>query len=130
MRKLMLVLVLVCLNQFSFANDKDKSLFIKAKVLLENKNYSEAIPLLKQYAKDVDETAAKEVYLELANANYALNNTAETLKYLKLAITKAGLTEADFIYSEALDAETSSFLWGYFYENYDDLRSEYVKNHK
>lgn len=127
MKKFVVLFMLVCLSQISFANDKDKSLFAKAKELIKTENFSEAIPLLKLYAKDLDEKALKEVYLELANAYYGMNNKSETLKNLKLAITKAGLTEQDFIYTDVLNAEVSNFVWQYFYDNYDDLRKEYLK---
>lgn len=126
MKKLVVLFMLVCFSQISFANDKDKSLFAKAKELIKTENFSEAIPLLKLYAKDLDEKALKEVYLELANAYYGMNNKSETLKNLKLAITKAGLTEQDFIYTDVLNAEVSNFVWQYFYDNYDDLRKEYL----
>lgn len=127
MKKFVVLFMLVCLSQISFANDKDKSLFAKAKELIKTENFSEAIPLLKLYAKDLDEKALKEVYLELANAYYGMNNKSETLKNLKLAITKAGLTEQDFIYTDVLNAEVSNFVWQYFYDTYDDLRKEYLK---
>lgn len=127
MKKLVVLFMLVCFSQISFASDKDKSLFAKAKELIKTENFSEAIPLLKLYAKDLDEKALKEVYLELANAYYGMNNKSETLKNLKLAITKAGLTEQDFIYTDVLNAEVSNFVWQYFYDNYDDLRKEYLK---
>lgn len=130
MKKLVTLLVLVCFSQISLANDKDKSLFVKAKELIKSENYSEAIPLLKQYVKNLDESTSKEEYLELANAYYALNNKTETLKIIKLAISKAGLTEEAFVYTTVLNAEVSNFVWKYFYENYDDLRKEYLKNNK
>lgn len=126
MKKLVVLFMLVCFSQISFANDKDKSLFAKAKELIKTENFSEAIPLLKLYAKNLDEKALKEVYLELANAYYGMNNKSETLKNLKFAITKAGLTEQDFIYTDVLNAEVSNFVWQYFYDNYDDLRKEYL----
>lgn len=130
MKKFVLMLVFVGFGQIALANDKDKSLFIKAKELIKTENFTEAIPLLKQYGKDLDLVELKEVYLELANAYYGLNNKSETIKNIKLAISKAGLTEQDFIYTNTLHPETSNFAWEYFYHNYDKLRSEYLKNKK
>ena len=127
MKKIVAILLLVSFSQFSFANDSDKSLFVKAKVLIKSENFTAAIPLLKQYIKDLDTTASKEVYLELANAYHGLNNKKETLRNIKFAINKAGLTEQDFIYSDVLSAKTAKFVWQYFYENYNELRSEYLK---
>lgn len=130
MKKLVALLVLVCFSQISLANDKDKSLFVKAKELIKSENYSEAIPLLKQYVKNLDESTSKEEYLELANAYYALNNKSETFKNIKFALSKAGLTEEAFVYTTVLNAEVSNFVWQYFYENYDNFRKEYLKNIK
>lgn len=130
MKKLVVLFVMVCFSQISIANDKDKTLYIKAKGLIKTENFSEAIPLLKLYAKDLDENALKDVYLELANAYYGMNDKEESLKNIQLAISKAGLTEQDFIYSETLSAKVSSFAWQFFYENYTDLRNEYLKNNK
>ena len=130
MRKLVVMLVLVFFSQISFAKDGDKSLLIKAKELIKDENFSEAIPLLKLYVKNLDESTSKEAYLELANIYFSLKNKTETLKIIKLAISKAGLTEEEFVYTDALNAEVSNFVWKYFYENYDDLRKEYLKNNK
>ena len=128
MRKLVVMLVLVFFSQISFAKDGDKSLLIKAKELIKDENFSEAIPLLKLYVKNLDESTSKEAYLELANIYFSLKNKTETLKIIKLAISKAGLTEEEFVYTDVLNAEVSNFVWKYFYENYDDLRKEYLKN--
>ena len=130
MRKLVVMLVLVFFSQISFAKDGDKSLLIKAKELIKDENFSEAIPLLKLYVKNLDESTSKEAYLELANIYFSLKNKTETLKIIKLAISKAGLTEEEFVYTDVLNAEVSNFVWKYFYENYDDLRKEYLKNNK
>jgi tetratricopeptide (TPR) repeat protein len=127
MKKLVVIFVFVCFSQISFAKDKDKTLFIKAKELIKTENFSEAISVLKVYAKDLGEIELKEMYLDLANAYYSMNYKAEALKNIKLAITKAGLTEQDFIYTEILTPEVSNFAWEYFYENFTDLRKEYLK---
>ena len=86
--------------------------------------------MLKVYVKNLDESTSKEAYIELANIYFSLKNKTETLKIIKLAISKAGLTEEEFVYTDALNAEVSNFVWKYFYENYDDLRKEYLKNNK
>lgn len=130
MKKFVLMLVLVFFNQISFAKDGDKSLLIKAKELIKEENFSDAIPLLKLYVKNLDESASKEAYLELANIYFSLKNKSETLKNIKLAISKTGLTEEQFVYNDVLNVEVSNFVWKYFYENYDNLRKEYLKNNK
>ena len=126
MKKIVAMLLLLCFSQFSVANDTDKSLFIQAKALIKSENFTAAIPLLKQYVKDLDKEALKEVYLELANAYYSLNNENETLRNIKLAISKGGLTEEGFIYSKVLHVKTSQFAWQYFYENFDKLRNKAI----
>ena len=126
MKKFVVMFVLVCFSQFSIANEKDEFLLEKAKSLVKVENYAAAIPLLKQYINELKTTAPKEVYLELANAYFGLNNQKETLAYIKIAISKAGLTEQDFIYSNTLNEEVSSFVWEFFYNNYDVLRKEYL----
>lgn len=122
------MIVLVCFSQFSIANEKEEYLLAKAKSLVKVENYAAAIPLLKQYINELKTTAPKEVYLELANAYFELNNKKETLAYVKIAISKAGLTEEDFIYTNMLNAEVSSFVWEFFYNNYDELRKEYLSS--
>lgn len=130
MKKFLVLLVFVCFGQFSSAIENDKSLFVKAKELVKSEKFSEAIPMLKQYAKGLDEATLKEVYLELANAYYGINNKTEAIKNIKLAICVGGLTEQEFIYSNVLDTKVSSFAWQFFYEKYDALRKEYLKKHK
>ncbi|WP_329805807.1 hypothetical protein [Flavobacterium facile] len=130
MKKFVVMLGLIFFSQISFAMDGDKSLLIKAKELIKNENFSEAIPLLKLYVKNLDESTSKEAYLELANIYFSLKNKTETLKNIKLAISKAGLTEEEFVYTGVLNAEVSNFVWQYFYENYDNLRKDYLKKNK
>ena len=126
MKKIVVLFALVFFSQVSFANDKDKSLFAKAKELIKKEHFSDAIPMLELYAKDLEEKELKEVYLELANAYYGMNYKTDALKNIKFAITKAGMTEQDFIYSETLSEEVSSFAWKYFYDNFDELRKQYL----
>ena len=57
MKKFVVLFMLVCLSQISFANDKDKSLFAKAKELINTVIRSESIEGARDYTCETISTA-------------------------------------------------------------------------
>ena len=67
------------------------------------KNYEKALQLYKDYSKEADFKEMKDVYLEIANCYYKLNENKKAIKHLKMAFEKYGLTEDVFIYNDIVN---------------------------
>ena len=95
MKKITLILLAVFFCQITLANETD-SILSKARNLVHDKNYTEAIKVYKSYIEKNYENEIKDVYVELANCYFNSNDKKSAIKYIKEAITKQGFTEEDF----------------------------------
>ncbi|VXB94915.1 conserved exported hypothetical protein [Flavobacterium sp. 9AF] len=126
MKKFLLILFFsIATFQFNFANNNDP-LLIKAKELSLNKNYTEAIAIYNQYLSKTDSKNLKNVYVEIANCYFKLNNKTVAVDNIKKAITNYGFSEEDFIYNENLDSELSKYALAVVYEDLDSLQKKYI----
>lgn len=104
MKKVLLILFFSLAFQFNFANSNDP-LLDKAKELSSNENYSEAIKVYKEYLSKTENKNLKNVYVEVANCYFKLNDRIAAVNHIKIAITNYGFSDEDFIYNETLDSE-------------------------
>ena len=125
MKKVVLVLIFTLAFQFNFANSNDPIL-VKAKELSLNKNYTEAIKVYNDYLKKTDSKNLKNIYVEIANCYFKLNDKVAAINYIKVAITSYGFSEEDFIYNENLDKELSKYALAIVYDDLDMLHDKYI----
>ena len=125
MKKITLILLAVFFCQITLANETD-SILSKARNLVHDKNYTEAIKVYKSYIEKNYENEIKDVYVELANCYFNSNDKKSAIKYIKEAITKQGFTEEDFIYNDKLDAELSKYALSKIYDDLEKLQKQYV----
>lgn len=125
MKKIMLIVILSFAFHFNFANTNDP-LLSQAKELSLNKKYTEAITIYKKYLNSTKDTNLKNVYVEIANCYFKLNDKVTAVNYIKDAITNYGFSEQDFIYNEVVDAELSKHALSVVYDDLDKLHKEYV----
>lgn len=129
MKKIIYTFVILFISQLNFANELD-SILSKAREFGRNKNYTEAIKTYESYIKNAGEINLKEVYIEVANC-YFLNEKKEiAVKYIKKAIIKYGFTEDEFIYSTTLNENLSKYALSVIYDDYFDLRAQYLSTVK
>ncbi|WP_445456887.1 hypothetical protein [Flavobacterium sp. HNIBRBA15423] len=125
MKKVLLILFLSLAFQFNFANSNDP-LLNKAKELSSNENYSEAIKVYKEYLSKTENKNLKNVYVEVANCYFKLNDRIAAVNYIKIAITNYGFSDEDFIYNETLDSELSKYALAIVYDDLDALQDKYI----
>jgi len=125
MKKVLLILFFSLAFQFSFANSNDP-LLNKAKELSSNKNYSEAIKVYKEYLSKTENKNLKNVYVEVANCYFKLDDRIAAVNYIKIAITNYGFSDEDFIYNETLDSELSKYALAIVYDDLDALQNKYI----
>lgn len=125
MKKILLILIFTFAFHFNFANTNDP-LLSQAKELSSNKNYTEAIKTYKKYLSSTKNNNLKNVYVEIANCYFKLNDKVTAINYIKDAITSYGFSEQDFIYNEAIDAELSKEALSAVYDDLDKLHNKYV----
>ncbi|WP_130736632.1 hypothetical protein [Flavobacterium sp. J27] len=126
MKKFLLILVFSVAFQFNYANNSNDPLLNKAKELSLNKNYSEAILVYNQYLSKTDSKNLKNVYVEIANCYYKMDNRTVAVDYIKKAITHYGFSEEDFIYNDTLDTELSKYALSVVYDDLDNLHNKYT----
>jgi tetratricopeptide (TPR) repeat protein len=124
MRKIILTFVFLLIAQFNFANDND-SLLSQARAASANKNYVLAIKEYKNYIKSAEAKDLKNVYLEIANCYFITNNKEKAVKYVKESISKYGLTEQAFIYSQVIDPALTKYALSVIYYDLDKLQKQY-----
>lgn len=125
MKKVVLILFFALAFQFTFANSNDPILD-KAKEFSLNKNYSEAIKAYNEYLTKTNSKNLKNVYVEIANCYYKLNDKVAAVNFIKGAITNYGFSEEDFIYNENLDRELSQYALAIVYDELDSLHDKYI----
>ncbi len=125
MKKVLLILFFSLAFQFNFANSNDP-LLDKAKELSFNENYSEAIKVYKEYLSKTENKNLKNVYVEVANCYFKLNDRIAAVNYIKIAITNYGFSDEDFIYNETLDSELSKYALAIVYDDLDALQDKYI----
>jgi thioredoxin-like negative regulator of GroEL len=125
MKKVLLILFFSLAFQSNFANSND-SLLDKAKELSSNENYSEAIKVYKEYLSKTENKNLKNVYVEVANCYFKLNDRIAAVNYIKIAITNYGFSDEDFIYNETLDSELSKYALAIVYDDLDALQDKYI----
>ena len=125
MKKVLLILFFSLAFQFNFANSNDP-LLDKAKELSSNENYSEAIKVYKEYLSKTENKNLKNVYVEVANCYFKLNDRIAAVNYIKIAITNYGFSDEDFIYNETLDSELSKYALAIVYDDLDALQDKYI----
>ncbi len=125
MKKTVLILIFSFAFTFNFANTNDP-LLSQAKELSSNKNYTEAIKTYKKYLSSTKSNNLKNVYVEIANCYFKLNDKSTAVNYIKEAITSYGFSEQDFIYNELIDSELSKHALSVVYDDLDKLHNKYV----
>ncbi|MBF03289.1 MAG: hypothetical protein CMP76_08335 [Flavobacterium sp.] len=125
MKKIVLILLFSLACQLNYANSNDP-LLNKAKELSSKENYSEAISVYNQYLSKTEDKNLKNVYVDIANCYYKLNDKDEAVNYIKKAITNYGFSEEDFIYNETLDTELSKYALAIVYDDLDTLHNKYI----
>lgn len=125
MKKVVLILIFSFVFTFNFANTNDP-LLSQAKEFSSNKNYTEAIKTYKKYLSSTKNNNLKNVYVEMANCYFKLNDKSTAVNYIKEAITSYGFSEQDFIYNELIDSELSKHALSVVYDDLDKLHSKYV----
>lgn len=125
MKKVVLVLFFALAFQFNFANFNDPILD-KAKTFSLNKNYTEAIKAYNEYLSVTESKNLKNIYVEIANCYFKLNDRVAAVNYIKEAITNYGFSEEDFIYNENLDRELSQYVLAVVYDDFDSLHNKYI----
>ncbi|MGV7106349.1 tetratricopeptide repeat protein [Flavobacterium sp. U410] len=126
MKKIILLSVALFCLQLSFANLKDTVVLKQARDYYKVKNYEKALQLYKDYSKEADFKEMKDVYLEIANCYYKLNENKKAIKHLKMAFEKYGLTEDVFIYNDIIDPEFSKFALAEVYDDLDKMQQNYI----
>lgn len=126
MKKIILTLVFLFIAQFNYANENDSLLLIQAREACLNKDYSLAIKEYKKYLSSPDAEDLKNVYLEIANCYYKSNDKNKAVKYIKEAITKHGLTEDAFIYSQVIDSALSQYALSVLYYDLEKMQKQYL----
>jgi tetratricopeptide (TPR) repeat protein len=126
MRKIILTFVFLIVSQFNFANTADDTLLTQARKHSSDKEYALAIKDYKNYMKYADAKDLKNVCLEIANCYFKSNDKKTAIKYLKESITKYGLTEDAFIYSQILDAEFSKYALSVVYDDLGKMQEQYI----
>ena len=129
MNKIIYTFVILFISQLNFANGLD-SILSKAREFGKNKNYTEAIKAYESYIKNAGDINLKEVCIEIANCYFLVEKKELAVKYIKKAITKYGFTEDDFIYSNTLNEDLSKYALSVIYDNYFDLRAQYLSTVK
>lgn len=124
MKKNMLILVFLFVFQVDYANTSDP-LLSQAKEYSLNENYSDAIKMYKEYLNNTDDLELKNVYIEMANCFFKIDDKDSAIKYIKKAITKYGFNEEDFIYNNVLDSKLSKYALSVFYDDLDSLYQKY-----
>ena len=125
MKKTVLILIFSFAFTFNFANTKDP-LLSQAKELSSNKNYKEAIKTYKKYLDTTKDNNLKNIYVEMANCYFKLEDKVSAVNYIKDAITNYGFSEQDFIYNEVIDTELSKEALAAVYDDLDQLHNKYV----
>ncbi len=126
MKKIILTLVILFVAQFNFANEIDSLLLDHARTASLEKNYDLAIKEFKEYIKLPGAKDLKTVYVEIANCYFLKNDKNQAVKYIKEAITKHGLTEEVFIYSQVIDPALSKHALSVLYNDLEKLQNEYI----
>ena len=125
MKKTVLIIIFSFAFTFNFANTKDP-LLSQAKELSSNKNYTEAIKTYKKYLDTTKDSNLKNIYVEIANCYFKLEDKVTAINYIKEAITSYGFTEQDFIYNEVIDRELSKEALATVYDDLDRLHNKYI----
>lgn len=126
MKKIILTLVFLFVAQFNYASENDTLLLNQARKASLNKDYTLAIKEYKKYLSSKDAKDLKNVYLEIANCYYNNNDKDKAVKYIKEAITKHGLTEDAFIYSQVIDPALSKYALSVLYYDLDKMQKQYI----
>jgi len=129
MNKIIYTFVILFISQLNFANGLD-SILSKAREFGKNKNYTEAIKAYESYIKNAGDINLKEVCIEIANCYFLVEKKEVAVKYIKKAITKYGFTEDEFSYSNTLIYDLSKYALSIIYDNYFDLRAQYLSTVK
>lgn len=125
MKKVVLILIFSFAFHFNFANTNDP-LLSQAKELSLSKNYTEAIKTYKKYLNATKNTNLKNVYVEIANCYFKLDDKLAAVSYIKDAIMSYGFSEQDFIYNDVIDSELSKHALSVVYDDLDVLHNKYV----
>ena len=125
MKKVILTLVFLMVAQINFASVED-SLLVKARAYSTNADYTLAVKSYKEYLNHTTEKKLKNVYVELANCYYKLDDKKNAVNTLKDAITKYGFNEQDFIYNQVIDREFSDYALSIVYDDLDKLHNKYL----
>ena len=126
MKKIILTLVFLFVAQFNYASENDTLLLNQAREASLNKDYTLAIKEYKKYINSKDAKDLKNVYLEIANCYYNNNDKDRAVKYVKEAITKHGLTEDAFIYSQVIDPALSKYALSVLYDDLEKMQKQYI----
>lgn len=127
MRKITLILVLV-FSQFIFANEDRNNLLNEARKYSSDKLYSKAIKHYIKYIKAFrnESVDLRNVYFEVANCYYLSGNKKMATLVVSESIEKFGVIKMDLELSKILNRDTFEFVWADIYNNYDQLRKNYV----
>ena len=126
MKKIILTLVFLFVAQFNYASENDTILLNQARKAYLVKDYTLAIKEYKKYLNSPGAKDFKNVYLEIANCYYNNNDKNRAVKYVKEAITKHGLTEDAFIYSQVIDSALSKYALSVIYYDLDKMQNQYI----
>lgn len=125
MKKIILTLVFVMVAQLDFASVND-SILSQARIQFDNGNYTEAIRSYKQFIKTTSSTDLKFVYIELANSYFKNNDKKNAVNTIKVAISKYGFGEEDFIYNQTILPKLSEYALAQLYDELDGLHKKYL----
>lgn len=126
MKKIILTLIFLFVAQFNYASENDTLLLNQARKACLNKDYTLAIKDYKKYLSSSDAKDLKNVYLEIANCYYNNNDKDRAVKFIKEAITKHGLKEDAFIYSQVIDPALSKYALSVLYYDLEMMQKQYI----
>lgn len=117
MKKIIYLLVFSFLIPFnSIGNNED--VFLKSKVLIEQKKYHEAIQLLNKFVEVAKPEQKKELIIDLAFCYYHNNQKRLAVKTIYTGIKLGVVKEQDFVYNPLLNTKFGDYILKEVYDSF------------
>lgn len=127
MKKLLYILTLLFSISFVNANETEEFI-VKAKESKTNNDYKQAIKFFVKALKECDSNEQKvELYFEVADCYYQLDNKRMSVLVIEEAIVKLGITKMDILEKTFTNNKTNYFLIDNI-KNYNKLRQKFISN--
>lgn len=127
MKKLLYILALLFSISFVNANETEEFI-VKAKELKTNNDYKQAIKFFVKALKECDSNEQKvELYFEVADCYYQLDNKKMSVLVIEEAIVKLGITKMDILEKTFTNNKANYFLIDNI-KNYNKLRQKFISN--